>query len=66
MMVKRAKSGEITNLSESKGREVTAGVAPDLEWAPVIKDVLDVPVNPQHDISIDLDEEDTDEIAVRV
>ena len=41
---------------------------PNLTWSNdvLIKDVLDVPLTKEVDISINLDEDDEDEIAVRV
>jgi hypothetical protein len=65
-MIKRAHSGEIEELA-GEGI-VPEQTAPAMEWAPdvVIKDVLDVPTSKESNIDINLDEDDEDEIAVRV
>ena len=65
-MIKRAKTGEIEELA---GKDIESEqLAPVMEWAPdvVIKDVLDVPTSKESIIDINLDEDDEDEIAVRV
>jgi hypothetical protein len=65
-MIKRAKTGEIEELA---GEGIASEQpTPVMEWAPdvVIKDVLDVPTSKESNIDINLDEDDADEIAVRV
>jgi hypothetical protein len=65
-MIKRAKTGQIKEMIDNTTEQV---VEPDLNlrWADVqIKDVLDVPTNSSHVLDVDLDEEDGDEIAVKV
>ncbi len=65
-MIKRARTGEIEELA---GKDIEPGQnIPSIEWAPdvVIKDVLDVPTTKENHIDINLDEDDEDEIAVRV
>ena len=59
-MIKRAKSGQIEETIDKENG--------DFKWNSdvVIKDVLDVPTTAQSNIDINLDEDDEDEIAVRV
>ena len=64
-MIKRAK-GSIEETVD-KNTPITNN-EPNLTWSNdvLIKDVLDVPLTKEADITIDLDEVDEDEIAVRV
>jgi len=65
-MIKRARTGEIEELA---GKNIEPSTeSPNIEWAPdvVIKDVLDVPTVKENQIDINLDEDDEDEISVRV
>ena len=59
-MIKRAKSGQIEETIDKDNG--------DFKWNSdvVIKDILDVPTVNQSSIDINLDEEEDDEIAVRV
>lgn len=79
-MIKRARSGKIEETMDKnstkpsdKKREVLADIkldtpeTPEMEWSDVvIKDVLDVPTTVDASIDVDLEEDDGDEIAVRV
>jgi hypothetical protein len=64
-MIKRAK-GSIEEMVD-KNTPITNN-EPNLTWSNdvLIKDVLDVPLTKEADITINLDEVDEDEIAVRV
>ena len=59
-MIKRAKSGQIEETIDKDNG--------DFKWNSdvVIKDILDVPTTHQNNIDINLDDEEDDEIAVRV
>lgn len=63
-MIKRAKTGQIKELVDNETEQVT----PQIQWNDDIriKDVLEVPLVKESNIDVDLDEEDGDEIAVRV
>ena len=63
MMIKRAKSGHIEEMTTAT-KEVTAGT--ERQDDIVIKDLLEVPTMPQANIDVNLDEDDGDEIAIRV
>jgi hypothetical protein len=64
-MIKKGKTGHI---EESYNPEVDHKDQPNIEWSNevVIKDILEVPTTSVSVIDVDLDEEDNDEIAVRV
>jgi len=64
-MIKRAK-GTIEEMVDKD--TANPDNEPNITWSNdvLIKDVLDVPLTKEADITIDLDEADEDEIAVRV
>jgi hypothetical protein len=65
-MIKRAKTGKIEEMVDNSTEKV---VKPELnfQWADMqIKDVLEVPTTSSHTLDVNLDEEDGDEIAVKV
>ena len=67
-MIKRAKTGKIEEMVDKNTK--TASSKKDeigLEWPDAqIKDILEVPVNLQTSFDVNLDEDDGDDIAVRV
>lgn len=65
-MIKRAKSGQIEEMVNKENKVVTAAEINSAWPDAQIKDVLEVPVTSEHILDIDLDEQDGDEIAVRV
>lgn len=71
-MIKRAVTGKIKesmnkDSSKSETLENINHDPQDIVWNDVvIKDVLNVPTISPHNIDVDLDEEDGDEIAIRV
>ena len=67
-MIKRAKSGKIEEMVDRDRPVVERADGPDLTWSNqvLIKDVLEVPTISPGNIDIDLDEQNGDEIAVRV
>jgi len=63
-MIKKGKSGSIKQVVAN---DVAQAPSPDLQWTPdvVIKDVLEVPLGSAHNLDIDLESVDEDEIAVK-
>jgi hypothetical protein len=62
-MIKRAKSGRIDEVAEQTTPLSQLNI--EINKQP-IKDILDVPTNSSATIDVNLDEDDGDEIAVRV